>query len=640
VLALLPEHATRRRSEVLLQLGEQLDRAGDLDAAREVYAEVSAAGRGLDDAELVARAALGQHRLGNPQPETRGEIERMDEAVALLERSVDADPALTARVLAAASMARTHVALEQEAAAELGGRGVTLARTADDETLGWCLLARHDSIWEPGTAADRVGVLDELSAAARRAPDRELEALASFLRSIALLELSRPEALDEFATFTALTEQTRLPRHRFLARSRGGVFDLLAGRFDAARAAFDDALAFGERMGEVDRARMWRDQVWSLELLRGDVDKALETARGAVPGDPFTRVPEALTAAHRGDADEALRRDDIADLLRRLPRRFDSIKLVFDAQVAAATADPERCAAARAALAPLANGWAVYSGGGIVWGPIALWAGLIDAAEQRWDDAVRGCRTAVEAADRLGARPWSVLARVHLAAALRGRRAPGDAERAADLLAAARREAAELGMTAALPRVDEAPPDANTLRLEGEVWTVRFAGRTAHVKDAKGLHDLRFLLARPGADVAAVDLLYPDGEPAVAARRRFGADPMLDEQARDAYRSRLRVLDGEIRGALDRGADQHAALLDRERVALLDELRRAAGLGGRTRRLGDDTERARQAVTARIRDTIRRLRSVHPELAEHLAASVATGTYCRYQPEPPVAWSV
>jgi hypothetical protein len=590
----------------------------------------------------VARAALGQHRLGNPDVGTRREIERMDEALALLERREGAaDPALTARVLAAASMARTHVALEQETAAELGERAVALARAAgDDETLGWCLLAHHDSIWEPGTAAARVAVLDELSAAARRAPDRELDALAAFLRSLALLELGRTEALDAFATFTALTEQTRLPRHRFLALSRRGTLDLLAGRFDAARAAFDDALAFGERTGEVDRAWMWRDQVWSLELLRGEVDKALAAARGAVPGDPFTRVLEALTAAHRGDADEALSRGrDVDDLLRRLPRRFDSMRLVFEAQVAAATADPERCAAARAALAPLADRWAVHSGGGIVWGPMALWLALVDAAEQRWDDAVRGCCTAVEAADRLGARPWSVLARAHLAAALRGRAAPDDAERAADLLAAARRDAAELGMAAALPTADEAPAGGNVLRLEGGVWTVRFAGRTAHVKDAKGLHDLRVLLARPGAEVAAVDLLNPVGDRAVAARRRFGADPVLDERARDAYRSRLRALDGEIRDALDRGADRHAASLDRERAALLDELRRSAGLGGRARRLGDDTERARQAVTARIRDTIRRLRSVHPELAEHLAASVATGTYCRYQPQPPVSWS-
>jgi len=192
-------------------------------------------------------------------------------------------------------------------------------------------------------------------------------------------------------------------------------------------------------------------------------------------------------------------------------------------------------------------------------------------------------------------------------------------------------------MAAALPPEPAEPPtEAGVLRLDGGVWTVRFAGRTTQVKDAKGLHDLRALLSRPGVDVAAVDLLNPHGDQAVAARRQFGADPVLDDRARDAYRSRLRALDGEIRAALDRGADRRAAELDRERAAPLDELRRAAGLGGRSRRLGDDAERARQAVTARIRDAIRRLRADHPELAERLAASVATGTYCRYRPERPI----
>jgi hypothetical protein len=177
-------------------------------------------------------------------------------------------------------------------------------------------------------------------------------------------------------------------------------------------------------------------------------------------------------AAHPGRSRPLLvsphcRGRDVEYLLRRLPRQFHSMRLVFDAQVAAATADPERCATARAALAPLADRWAVHSGGGIVWGPMALWLALVDAAEQRWDDAVRSFRTAVDAADRLGARPWSVLARAHLAAALRGRGSPGDAETAAELLTAARHEAAELGMAAALPPVHEDPPGGQRAAARG-----------------------------------------------------------------------------------------------------------------------------------------------------------------------------
>jgi MoxR-like ATPase len=645
-LALLPDNGCRRRAGVLLELGDQLDRAGELEAARSVFAEVAATGRRLDDAELVARAALGRQRLGNPDPDTRHEIDLMDEACRLLERGPVRNPTLTARALAAASMARTHLALEEDAAAELSTRAVALARShADDETLGWCLLAHHDSIWEPRTAAAREDLLDELTAAARRASDRDLEALASFLRTLALLEQGRSDAVDEFAAFTALTEQTRLPRHRYLALSRSGAFATLTGRFEPARAAVDDALALGEHVGEVDRQRMWRDQVWALHLLRGDVAAALATAR-STPGDPFVTVLEGFTATHRGDADRALRRrEEIEELFAGLPRRFTRMRLVFDAQLAAATGDPELCAVARAELAPVVSGWAVFSGGGVVWGPMALWAAAVSAAEQRWDEAVDGCTAAIEAANRLGARPWVVLARAHLAAALRGRQGNCDAGWAAEVLVAARREADELGMAAALEpsaaptAVGQRPAYGNVFRFDGQVWTLRFAGRTVHVRDAKGLHDLSVLLARPGADIAAADLLNPTGEPTVAARRRFGADPVIDERARTAYRDRLGALDADIRNALDSGADRRAAELDQERVALVEELRRAAGLGGRPRRLGDETERARQAVTARIRDTLKRLRSAHPELADHLAMSISTGSHCRYRPEPLVTWS-
>jgi hypothetical protein len=61
-------------------------------------------------------------------------------------------------------------------------------------------------------------------------------------------------------------------------------------------------------------------------------------------------------------------------------------------------------------------------------------------------------------------------------------------------------------------------------------------------------------------------------------------------------------------------------------------------LGGRRRRLGDEPEQARKTVTAQIKDTLRRLDQHHPELAEHLRASVSTGATCRYHPTREVEW--
>lgn len=72
--------------------------------------------------------------------------------------------------------------------------------------------------------------------------------------------------------------------------------------------------------------------------------------------------------------------------------------------------------------------------------------------------------------------------------------------------------------------------------------------------------------------------------------------------------------------------------------ALVDQLVEGLGLGGRARAKGSSAERARSAVTQRIRSTIRRLEDQHPALGRHLRASVRTGTYCAYEPEVPTRW--
>ncbi|MGW8985274.1 ATP-binding protein [Streptomyces parvus] len=175
-------------------------------------------------------------------------------------------------------------------------------------------------------------------------------------------------------------------------------------------------------------------------------------------------------------------------------------------------------------------------------------------------------------------------------------------------------------------------------RRNGPVWQLRWDGVTVHVPDAKGLRDLHSLLGLPGADVPAVRLLSPEGGDLVVAAGQLGGDPVLDEEAKRRYKEHLDRLDAEIDRAAARDDAQQVEKYDRERQALLDELRTAAGLGGRTRRLGDQTERARKTVTARIRDTLRKLETLHPALAAHLKASVTTGTTCAYRPEHSPDW--
>jgi hypothetical protein len=280
--------------------------------------------------------------------------------------------------------------------------------------------------------------------------------------------------------------------------------------------------------------------------------------------------------------------------------------LTTDAELTAAVADRPRCATLYEQLLPLAAEFAVVGSAVFSTGPIALQLGLLAAALGRRDDAVRHLKDAAARSDRLGAR-------------LHGDRARAELER----LPSARDQADGSG-------------EPNEFRRDGEVWTLAFAGQSAQLRDAKGLRDLAVLLAAPGQEVAAADLVTGTVRPVQV----FGADPVLDERARAAYRARLADLDDELAEADAHHDIERSARMAAERDALIDELARATGLGGRRRRLGDAAERARTTVTARIRDAIGRIERAHPELGRHLRASIVTGTRCAYRPAETVRWSV
>jgi Rad3-related DNA helicase len=160
--------------------------------------------------------------------------------------------------------------------------------------------------------------------------------------------------------------------------------------------------------------------------------------------------------------------------------------------------------------------------------------------------------------------------------------------------------------------------------------------RSVHTDLAMALTlDARSALC-PDLRVLAMSATLDTGRLAAA----LGADPVLDDEALHAYRARLLQLDDLIDDTAVRGDRVGRQRLEREREALLAQLRTAAGLGGRIRRLGDETERARKTVTARIRDTLRKLDTEHPGLAAHLRASVSTGTTCAYRPPTPVHWDL
>jgi predicted ATPase len=180
------------------------------------------------------------------------------------------------------------------------------------------------------------------------------------------------------------------------------------------------------------------------------------------------------------------------------------------------------------------------------------------------------------------------------------------------------------------------PTQSATLRPDGGVWTIDFNGTNVHVPDLKGLWHLRELVSRPHEFVPALTLVGASSEGPIP---RGDTGPLLDREALRQYRRRLAELDHELDDAAVHGDAKRQAKQSAERDALIAELKRATGLGGRPRRSGSPAEKARLNVTRTIRHAITELSTKVPELAAHLDESIVTGVSCCYEPRTNIAWA-
>lgn len=184
---------------------------------------------------------------------------------------------------------------------------------------------------------------------------------------------------------------------------------------------------------------------------------------------------------------------------------------------------------------------------------------------------------------------------------------------------------------------------------EGEYWTVSYQGVVSRVRDTLGLRYVAYLLRAPHRKIHALELVaVVEGAPEEAPKgmlegrereaglriSRLGhAGELLDPKAKANYKRRLEELRAELedaRGCNDLG---RATQTQEEMEMLTQELLRAVGFGGRDRRAGDITERARVNVKRAIDAALQRLSSHHPALGDYLLSTVNTGTYCSYTPE-------
>jgi tetratricopeptide (TPR) repeat protein len=615
------------RARLLSVLGSAQQHAGDLARARQTLLEAYALASDGGDSVVAGDAAVRMPRLTQFLVPDR-ELEAV--LTGALEGLGDAAPALQVRLLAR----RAVIAEDAENRRAHSDQAVEAARRLGDEgLLAEVLSARLYVLWAPDTAKERLATSTEIIDLGVRTGDVRRELDGRMWRLISLLEFGRvAEAEAELGRYERLAERVGQPEFLFFARSRRATLAILWGRFEEAERLTRTAYDLAVTAGLPDALNVLGAQLGTIAMMRGTAAmEALVTDERLVLGEaPLLFQASSLLAAGRREEARALFRAGLSEDDFPGPSRWEFRWIV--AELAYGLGDVEAAGWLRDELAGDADRFVVAAGAVLCGGAASRLIGLCTLTLDQPDEAVGWLRQAVASNRRVGAAPFVARAQAELAAALRRRDGPGDAEEARRLLAEAAEAAAELGLAglagdiAALQAKDaEAGPERPRLRRDGQDWLLTVGARSIRLRPSKGLAQLAVLLANPGQEISAVELA--GGVPVPTA-----PDQVLDQAAKRAYRQRLAELEVALDRAAARGDATAAGGLEAERAALVAELKGAAGLAGRRRAFSDEAERARVNVTRTIRQALDQILAADPDTGRHLLASVRTGIRCSYQP--------
>ena len=557
-------------------------------------------------------------------------------------READAGP--RARILARLARELLADPLAGARRRALVDEALVLARAAaEPATLDCVLDARLHALWDPAAAEDRLAAASEIVDLARAGGDGAQERSGLFWRFVALVELGRvAEAETALAAMERAVRLAGDAEAMVMVTARHAMLAALRGRFADARRLTDEVAESGRRAGRADTEAL-------VSTLRGMVFMEQGTHEEAASAvglllDYARRQPGHLMEATAAGVLAAVGRtaEAAAEMARVLPQVLHGSGPRWVGAVASLTLvvstthDREVAGELDAALRPYRGRLVTQGGANFVGPPVSHCLGRLALVLGRRDEAVELFSEAATLAERIGALPLLAHAQAGLADALLSRSGPGDRDAAEELRRRARSIAEQLEMTVLLAALSPAGHRWR-LRQEGNDWVLDAGAEHVRLRDGRGLHHLRALLAAPRREVPALDLVA--GGPGLVPST---TGPVFDEQARSEYRRRLASLSDDLDDAERAGDPDLTRRLEVERRELLAELRRGTGLGGRSREASPEAERARVNVTRTLRAAIERISEVAPRAGAHLHASIRTGLACRYEPAAggPAGWEV
>ncbi len=184
---------------------------------------------------------------------------------------------------------------------------------------------------------------------------------------------------------------------------------------------------------------------------------------------------------------------------------------------------------------------------------------------------------------------------------------------------------------------DKAPrqsgPSTGRFHISTSHIEIHYADQSVRMNKTKGLIDISKLLERPYQDFHSMELM---------GVRESGSKgvTILDAQSKKEYQERILELQQEMEEAESLSNAIKYETLSEEYDRLIAHLSKSLGLQGESRKVGSTADKARAAVTMRIRDSIKKITAENAVLGAHLTNSIKTGLLCCYRPEVAVDWHI
>jgi len=140
--------------------------------------------------------------------------------------------------------------------------------------------------------------------------------------------------------------------------------------------------------------------------------------------------------------------------------------------------------------------------------------------------------------------------------------------------------------------------------------------------EVKGFFDIQKMLSQPRQLFHCAELMGN-----VVNEK---GEKLFDTKAKKQYEKKLAELQAGMRDAEQHNDFSQLEKLQDEYDKLFGYLSQSLGIKGKIRESSNPVEKARSAVTWRIRSAIARIELYHPQLGAHLSNSIKTGSFCSY----------